>query len=162
MKISESQKANLWAKVSIQEPGECWMWQAYVNRDGYGVCMTGSRTDGTRKPQLAHRAIYFVTHGQVPTIVRHTCDQPACCNPAHLLEGTHFENMQDKLARGRQPRGEGHCRAKLTDEQVRAMRAQRPHRTLAELSKMYGVSVPAISDIVQNKAWAHVGPADHA
>ena len=155
-RITESQRANLWAKIAIREPDECWMWQAGTNPDGYGVILTGSRTDGTRRPQFAHRVVYFLTHGRWPEKTRHTCDNPGCCNPAHLLEGTHFENMQDKLARGRQPRGEGHCNAKLTEEQVRSIRAQKPYKSLAELSKMYGVAGPVICNIVNRKAWAHV------
>lgn len=34
-------------------------------------------------------------------MVLHTCDNPACINPAHLYLGTSKDNMQDQLARER-------------------------------------------------------------
>ena len=34
-------------------------------------------------------------------IVMHTCDMPACVNPAHLRVGTQLNNVRDSIAKGR-------------------------------------------------------------
>jgi hypothetical protein len=62
------------------------------------------RIDGKLRP--AHHVAFKLKHGRWPIpALRHTCDNPPCCNDAHLIEGTQAENMADKVARGRQQRG---------------------------------------------------------
>ena len=56
----------------------------------------------------------MMAHGYVPEVVRHACDNPPCCNPLHLLGGTHADNVADKVRRGRVPRGETHYNADKT------------------------------------------------
>ena len=84
-----------WAKVD--RDGECWEWAAARNSKGYGsLCVGGKWT-------MAHRHAYALTHGPIAKglVVRHTCDNPPCVNPAHLLLGTYSDNMRDALERGR-------------------------------------------------------------
>ena len=87
----------LWAKVQRAGPDECWPWTGAVDSDGYGRIGLG----GTAR--LVHRVVYELEVGPIPDgmEVRHTCDNPPCCNPAHLLPGTHAENMADMVERGR-------------------------------------------------------------
>lgn len=51
----------------------------------------------------AHRWIAAWRHGEVPAgrVVRHTCDNPNCINPWHLVIGSQAENVRDMLERGR-------------------------------------------------------------
>jgi len=50
----------------------------------------------------AHRVAFTFHHGREPQkYVLHSCDNPGCCNPAHLREGTQLENMRDMNERGR-------------------------------------------------------------
>lgn len=79
-------------------------------------------------------------------VVRHECDNPGCVNPAHLLLGTHQDNMDDKVRRGRVPaRG---TNTKLTAEEVQWIRAVCIPRHYewgqAALAKVLGVTAPCV------------------
>lgn len=95
----------LYEKIAVRSPDECWPWTGYCNRLGYGqVGWAGAPFD---KPTNmgAHRLLFYATHGYFPPEVRHTCDNPPCCNPDHLVPGTHAENMRDMKERGRSRSG---------------------------------------------------------
>lgn len=147
-----------WAKVDRREPGECWEWQASCDDSGYGTF----RHQG--KMKKAHRLAWvFCGRGPIPDglVVMHSCDNPPCCNPAHLSVGTRSDNMRDAVAKGRHAHvrlpGEAHPNAKLTDAQVVEIR-----RRLAEgesqraLARAFGVSKPAIGRIARGRGWAHL------
>lgn len=97
--------------IPVPESG-CWLWLGPVDTFGYGKSPTGRR----KEAESAHRASYRAFKGSIPEgmLVRHRCDTPRCVNPAHLLTGTHYDNMQDMLSRGRgrwghRPAEPGHC-----------------------------------------------------
>lgn len=112
-----------------------------------------------RKGVYLHREAYKTHKGEIPPgmVVRHTCDNPGCVNPEHLILGTHADNVADKVAKGRQAAGETHGRAKLTTEQVKAIFADT--RTAADLAKLYKVSDSHICDIKNKKRWVAVTKA---
>jgi hypothetical protein len=88
----------LWPRVDRQRaPTDCWPWTGYTNTRGYGVIRINRRT------VLAHRIAYQVERGPIPDglFVCHHCDNPPCCNPAHLFLGTQTENMRDMISKGR-------------------------------------------------------------
>lgn len=91
-----------WSRVKVEGPMDCWEWQSYRNEHGYGSFAPNGR--GSPKV-LTHRWSYATAHGldvlKMDGIVRHTCDNPPCVNPAHLLIGTQADNMQDMRLRGR-------------------------------------------------------------
>lgn len=64
-------------------------------------CPTYGRARIAGKHTSLHRKVFLDTYGYLPEVVRHTCDNPRCINPAHLLAGTQQDNMQDRLSRGR-------------------------------------------------------------
>jgi hypothetical protein len=78
----------------------CWVWNEDRNRQDYGVVKVRSAR-GTLN-RLAHRVSYALFKGPLTPglVVRHECDNRPCCNPDHLVEGTHQENMQDLAERG--------------------------------------------------------------
>jgi hypothetical protein len=76
---------------------DCVLWTGHRDPGGYGRMNLPGTTRG------AHRVAWEVAHGPIPEgmLVLHTCDNPRCCNPAHLKLGTHAENMRDKAERRR-------------------------------------------------------------
>lgn len=79
---------------------DCWPFLAdWRSRFGYGRIREGG-ADSRILP--AHRAMYELTHGPIPAgqIARHTCNTPACCNPAHIVPGSYQDNYLDELAAG--------------------------------------------------------------
>lgn len=105
-----------WPKVDVRGPEECWPWLASGLPTGYGMIRLG----GSQRKEYAHRVAFFLTHGRWPTVGRHTCDNPPCANPGHVIDGTHVDNMQDSISRGRfnhGSRGRSKPR-KVTAEQV--------------------------------------------
>lgn len=75
----------------------CIEWALGIRKNGYAAISVGSRK------QLAHRISYSTFRGHIPDnlFVCHTCDNKKCINPAHLFLGTHSNNMQDKVKKGR-------------------------------------------------------------
>lgn len=100
--LSEKVARRFWSKVDRRDPDECWEWKGSRIFSGYGQFWLGAR-------QLkAHRIAYELGTGEMPPddlVVCHACDNPPCCNPAHLWLGTVRDNVQDMIAKGRQPRG---------------------------------------------------------
>lgn len=96
--------ARLWSNVDIPKHKNfrsmCWNWKASTAR-GYGQFWL----DGTNV--RAHRIAYEAVHGRITsdTFVLHKCDNPLCCNPAHLEAGDHAENMRQKSERDRALKG---------------------------------------------------------
>ncbi len=76
---------------------ECWGWAGYCNRDGYAKMRVGTTMVS------AHRVSYELHYGLIPAdaCVLHACDNPPCCNPAHLYLGTQADNAADRERRGR-------------------------------------------------------------
>lgn len=109
----------------------CWQWQGSTT-NGYGTLMLN------RKVLRVHRLAHELWCGPIPKghVVRHKCDNPGCCNPAHIETGTQAENINDIVIRGR------FAKRKLTASQVEAIRASAA--TTRELADAYGVGIQAI------------------
>jgi hypothetical protein len=121
MSYSQDVLARFWAKVDVRGPDECWPWQAGTDGNGYGKLKVDGRDVGT------HRISCEIAQGEIPAglSVLHSCDNPPCCNPAHLSSGTRRKNLVEAVERQRRPaslRGT-HPRAKISDEDAAAIRA---------------------------------------
>lgn len=136
----------IWAMVDRRGDDECWPWTGATNKAGYGMYGGGSRSVGGRG--YAHRFIAGAEKGEV---VRHTCDNPPCCNPRHLVRGTQQENMDDMVAKERSRSGERNPRAELTAGDVEAIR--RDGRSSYAVSQDYPVSARTVRKIRQGTRW---------
>lgn len=81
----------------VDKSGECWIWTASRVPWGYG------KTVRNREETYAHRYSWEMAYGPIPDgmLVMHSCDNPPCVNPSHLLLGTPKDNMDDMRAKGR-------------------------------------------------------------
>lgn len=100
--FAEGRASELWDRVAKRATG-CWEWTGGVNSGGYGSMRLGPKRPGGRPQVRPHRFAYYLANGPIPAgyIIRHTCDNPRCCNPAHLIAGTDADNAHDRAARGR-------------------------------------------------------------
>jgi hypothetical protein len=141
---------------SIPEPNSgCLLWlRSGTTNFDYGLVTFAG------KQWTTHRLSWMAEYGSIPKglCVLHKCDVPACLNPRHLFLGTRGDNIRDMTAKGRHARasskGQSHYRAKLTPEQVLAIRADmRPDRLVAI---DYGVVRGAIGNIRSRRTWRHI------
>lgn len=138
-------------KIDMEPTSGCWLWNGARTPRGYGTLKVKGKSWG------AHRwSARFISGLDITDkYVCHKCDNPICVNPDHLFVGSPLENTQDckdkrRLSHGttgpKKPRkGITHPRAKLTDEDVKAIRTDtRPTR---ELSEEFGVTKTHIKRI---------------
>jgi len=151
-----------WTKTDRRTKNECWPWTG--SRRGRKPHQYGCVWDGTYRPngspnQIgAHRFAYELLIGPVPDglEVCHHCDNPLCVNPDHLYAGTHSQNMQDIISRGRaNNRGDRNGRAKLSSEQIAEIRNRATGRygEISQLAREYGVASGTMSKILKHQTW---------
>lgn len=146
-----------WAHVEKRGADDCWPWMAYRMKTGQGY----GQLRFQNKTQYAHRVAYFLHFGHWPNETCHDCDNPVCCNPKHLINGTRRLNVQHTMARGRWPsrRGELGGKAKLKWTQVRMIRRRLAvvkiarRRVVLALASRYSVSESTINSILHNRSW---------
>lgn len=153
---TQKQIETFWKHVEINSLDACWNWLRKKTRDGYGCVRIG----GVIKS--AHRVAFEIANGSINSklFIMHTCDNRACCNPAHLKQGTRSENMQDMIRKGRQ--GKPHPVRKLNYFDAAAIRAGfKNGKSKRQLSREFGVSCIHIRDIVKGIYWKKVhSPTD--
>lgn len=159
-----SRADRFWPKVDRQGADDCWEWKASRNPQGYGWFW-----DAERKRMVgAHRVAFELANGALPAmpsgrcgasgvLVLHRCDNPPCCNPAHLFAGEQEDNMADMRKKGRAPDNTGtkNPNAKLTAAQVEEIRSRYTgaYGEQSQLAREFGVWPSTIRVIVLGKKW---------
>lgn len=134
-------------------PAACWPWTYTKSARGYGVLYIGKKQKG------AHRIAYQLTNGAIPRglFVCHSCDNPICCNPAHLWLGTSSENIVDAANKDRMRHGESCSFAKLNNAKVLEIARQlQDGVSVSVIAIEFGVSRRTISDIAIGRSWRRV------
>lgn len=143
-----------WRKVEKAGPDDCWHWKIKKGLNQYGQF----RSSELKRPIGAHAFSFYLANHYVPPEVMHKCDVRSCVNPRHLAAGTRSLNMRDMVAKQRQRKdyyqGSAHHMAKLTEDDVRAIRAS-PEKG-SELAQRYGMTEGNISAIRHRKIWKHI------
>ena len=141
------------AEVALKYEGEeCLSWPFVRSKKGYAHWTVGGR------PQNASRVICQMFHGKPPSqkhVCAHSCfnGHLGCVNPHHLRWATVSENEMDKVLSGTSNRGEQHGMSKLTESDVRSIRALSQTMTQQEIAKQFGVSKWTVGDIIRRKRW---------
>lgn len=154
--VSKPLDERVWEKVDRSGgPGACWPWLGSLRR-GYGILKVNKKT------VPAHRLAWELANGRsmgAGMQACHTCDNRRCCNPAHIWEGTGSENLKDAVRKNRllPPLGTKHHCAKLTEDDVRAIRSRAANgERQCDLAKAYGVSSTVIRKTVLRLQWKSV------
>lgn len=143
-----------WLKDNVGHQGDdCLIWP--FNKGTYA----NVKVDG--KQLGAHAYMCFLVHGEKPGsnyVAAHSCGKghKGCLNPQHLRWKTHAENSRDMAAHGTLMIGEDSPFSKLTDDEVRQIRALKGTMTQREIGKMFGVTRGAIAGIHRGKTWYHL------
>lgn len=154
MRIPRGTRTNTLKMICLStESKSCIIWPYSRNNMGYGTVSWEGRT------QSAHRVICRLVHGEPPTPeheAAHSCGKGhlGCCNPNHLSWKTPKENILDKEIHGTTPWGETHSNSRLTENQVRSIRASL--LSDPDLAAIYGVARSTISRIQSGKLWARL------
>lgn len=104
----------------------------------------------------AHRYAWMKLRGPIPPgmLVCHKCDNPPCCNVEHLFLGTHKDNTQDMIAKGRRPTGKA-AGYKLTAEIAAIIKARcAAGENRIELGKEFGISESQVHRIRRGIHWS--------
>jgi hypothetical protein len=141
----------IWFESKLtQTDNGCKEWSACRFAQGYGVVRVAGKNMKAHRLSLEHSLGRPLRDGM---FALHSCNNPPCCNPEHLREGTNQENVDDKLRAGRQPRGETNGNAKLTLNQVNEIRTNPNRLSQYQLADTYGVRRPCIAKIQRGKTW---------
>lgn len=152
-----------WLRVERRGDDECWPWQGASVKFGYG--------------HVYHQNVYLGTSNRIALELSlgrslgdgmfacHRCDNPPCCNPAHLFEGTARDNAMDAARKGRlrppDNRGIRHGMAKLSEADVAEIRSLRKRGVPAlDIAERFGIkSFRYVYTIATGRAWSHLKEA---
>lgn len=143
-------------RVRHSDKTNCLVWP-FGNGRGYGSVYNKS----LQRTVLAHRYMCELAHGApTPAYLQaaHSCGNSSCVNPNHLSWKTQSENEADKISHGRSNRGVLSASAKLTAEDVAAIRAANGV-TQQELADQYGVSRGHIASLRNGRFWPELTPS---
>lgn len=142
-----------WSKVDVKGPDDCWLWKGPLHPCGDAQWYWKGRLT------LVHHVAFEIetgydmqtrkrVAGAGAIVLRHTCDNPPCCNPRHLLLGTQLDNIRDKVQRNRCLKW-----TKLPDRVVVAIREKFSAGgiTRKELADEFQICPSWIGRIVSNK-----------
>jgi len=132
----------------------CWECPGSGDRGGYvRVTFRGRR-------MKAHQVALILDGRPRPgnLLALHSCDNPPCCNPAHLRWGTDWDNLQDSIRRGR---ARSILQPELSSPLTRADVAEIVRLGASDLSRLeigrrFGVTETTVGRILRGDTWSRV------
>jgi hypothetical protein len=147
MQLTSRQLHNFWSKVDVRDANSCWPWLGGTDRRGYGLISLNNKS--YRAPRIS----ILLATGVMPDPrcdACHSCDNPVCVNPYHLVECTRQKNMQDAHKRGRLR----NWKQKLTPDLVREIRSAEGR--LKDIATQHGLDPSTVSKIRSRKIWKDI------
>jgi hypothetical protein len=134
----------------VQKTETCWIWTGAKLDGNYGAFQLNGKCIG------AHLFSYLIHFGQIDEglLVRHSCDNPPCVYPDHLLIGTNQDNVQDRVTRRREAVGERVGLSKLTASKVQEIRLDL--RSFTEIALEYEITAGEVGHIKHRRIWKHL------
>jgi predicted DNA-binding protein (UPF0251 family) len=131
----------------VDKTDTCWLWKGHVVGN-YGQFRV------IDKKCRAHRVAYELWVDSIPEglLVRHKCDIPLCVKPEHLELGTHKDNSNDMVQRGRsyKVKGLSHHSSKLTADDINEIKILNGFdMSQREIANILNVSQVTISNAVK-------------
>lgn len=129
----------------------CWVINShYKNKKGY------SRINFISHNTLIHRFVYESFYGELTSEqhVLHHCDNPSCINIEHLFVGTNKDNIDDKVRKGRQVRGEKLGLTRYTEAIIKEIRDK--DLSVGECHRRWGMHKTNVYAIKKRKTWKHI------
>lgn len=142
--------ALFWQSIAVtSDPTKCWNWMGAGGEHGY------ARTFFKGSYYGRHVLALWLHTGIKPLRwVLHTCDNPPCCNPAHLYEGTPQDNVRDREVRMRSANYTGNNKRRLTYEDVLQIRKLvKDGVTQVKVASMLGFTFAAIHNVCRGRTW---------
>ena len=146
-----------WDRVysHVERRNECLFFTGCKDECGYGRIFRNGRL------VRLHREVWKRDNGDIPVgpVIMHTCDQPACIEPKHLVLGTQPLNILDMDSKGRRRTliGSQRSTAILHESDVPVIRRMLSRGdTCKSIGLLYGVTEGMIRHIKKGRAWRHV------
>jgi len=142
------------SKLSINTENNCIEWTGALNDDGYGQISIGSG-ENQRKVNSHRWALQFALGGVIlpkDIFACHFCDNPKCVAPDHLFPGTHQDNMDDMIAKGRSAVVKGNAKLQL-DEIKDIKYGNLPYSYYVN---KYNIAISTVSSIRNGNSWPEV------
>lgn len=148
--LSPSETARFWSLIDRGEPDACWPWKPTQVTRGYGKFWDR----GLKQRHAAHRLAWMLTSGEIPAgmLCCHRCDNPPCCNPAHIFLGTHLDNAADSV------RKERHSAHLTAAQAIEARKLYAEYWSCERLGERFGVAVAIVRAVIDGKTWKHLPP----
>lgn len=143
-----------WLRAHAQHTGDdCLVWPFGSMPNGYGNCWFEGRV------QAAHRVMCVIAHGMPPEPTddaAHKCRNGAagCVNPKHVTWKTRSGNQMDRVRDGTSNRGSAHGSSKLSEDDVREIRALRGILSQKAISERFGISNAYVCSLQKRRTWA--------
>jgi DNA-binding CsgD family transcriptional regulator len=148
--LSSKLLSRFWSKIDVQDSDDCWVWQDWLDTDGYGHFRIGP------KSYSSHRISYSIAHPKekLGSQICHACNNPACNNPKHLYNGTAATNGRD-IANAGIKKGIKHPSNKYTEKQILQVIALKD-LTDIEISKRLKIPRATVNAVLYGYEWSHL------